>query len=748
MTKIWQQKLLNLLPNTQHLVFIVFFITASLMLLVATVVSIYINRMEKAVKESLENHLFAAAYAASIYIPIEELDLFHTIEDIQKPEWESIRLRLMSFAEKYRVQFVYYWRIRGEKIQYIIDNDEDEENMATPAMEFVIKEDPVTAEGVPIIQSGQPWVSDLGVYTASWDGVLSGVVPIFDHDGTLYAAAGVDISDEILITQRNNIRMMRIVLLFSCILSFFSGFIGMWLYHKKAVQSDKANQAKSHYLSTMSHEIRTPMNAILGISQIELQKSNLPQEYARAFERIHYSSENLLKIINNILDLSKIEAGKLELQSVQYALPTLINDAVQTNMVRIGKKTLEFVLQVDEELPLMMIGDETRIKQILNNLLSNAVKYTEQGYVKLSVSLLGDESNSSEGNNFKFAPELTICFLVEDTGQGMKPEDSKKLFSEYIRFNTKTNRTVEGTGIGLIITKNLVEMMHGSIRVESEYGKGTLAIVKIKQKTVNQESIGKELALRLNRFTFFPDHQSASLSVHIEVMPYGKVLIVDDLETNLYVAEGLMAPYQLQLETAYSGYETIEKVEKGNHYDVIFMDHMMPFMDGVETTLKLREMGYQGAIIALTANALVGNKILFQENGFNDFISKPIDVHHLDEILCTYVRDKHPDEHQKCQVAVSHPQVNTKILNIFIKDAQKALETLHDLSLPNDLKLFTTTIHSMKSALNIIGEDDLSAFAANLEDAGQKGDLKYIETHSPNFGEALRNLLQKLSPLE
>ena len=393
---------------------------------------------------------------------------------------------------------------------------------------------------------------------------------------------------------------------------------------EKAASSD---QAKSNFLASMSHEIRTPLNAIIGISQIQLENKDLPESYGIALEKIHSSGNILLGIINDILDLSKIETGKMELNPVNYNVPNLIHDTVQINMVRIGSKPIEFKLSIDDKLPSEFFGDEIRIKQILNNLLSNAIKYTQKGYVKLSISHLAKEGEYS-----------ILLFEVEDTGQGMKEEDCQKLFSQdYMRFNTESNRSTEGTGLGLNITKNLVELMEGNIAVESDYGKGSKFTVKIKQKTVECEAIGRERAQQLQDFTYSGGKKYKDTQIIRESMSGGSVLIVDDVGTNLYVAEGLMSPYGLKIETASSGFETIEIIESGKKYDIIFMDHMMPDMDGIETTIKLRSIGYNGIIVALTANALVGNAEMFKENGFDDFISKPIDLNELDIILNKYV---------------------------------------------------------------------------------------------------------------
>ena len=514
----------------------------------------------------------------------------------------------------------------------------------------------------------------------------------------------------------------------------------------------KADQAKTNFLATISHEMRTPMNAVIGIAQIELQKGNLPLETANAFEKIRNSGNGLLGIIDDILDLTKIETGKIELRPVEYNLADMIYDTVQLNTVRIGAKAIELKVDVDENLPLRLVGDELRLKQILINLLSNAIKYTEKGYVKLSVG------GGAEGDNITFgAGVVFLTFTIEDTGQGMKPEDKERLFTEYLRFNTEANRTIEGTGIGLTITRKLVELMDGQITIESEYGKGSSFNVSIKQQLASSDIIGIETAEKLKHFTYEKDETGQSFIIQ-NIMPYGKVLIVDDVETNLYVAEGLLIPYQINVETVNSGFKALEKIYDGSVYDIIFMDHMMPVMDGIETTIKIRETGYEGTIIALTANALVGNDEMFKQNGFDGFVSKPIDMRHLDAVLNEFIRDKHPEEAAKhiplpggvanrASLASSDGVVN-KLFQIFRQDAEKAVITLRDTYANNDMKLFTTTTHAMKSALANIGEKELSNMAEKLENAGRFGDNKYVSSTIDAFIDKLESLITKLKPAE
>jgi CheY-like chemotaxis protein len=355
-------------------------------------------------------------------------------------------------------------------------------------------------------------------------------------------------------------------------------------------------------------------------------------------------------------------------------------------------------------------------------------------------------------------------FTIQDTGQGMTQEQVQKLFDEYSRFNMEVNRVTEGTGLGMSIAKNLLDLMGGSIVVESEPGKGSIFTIHIPQVITSSNILGTEVVENLRQFRFNSvSHMKAVKAAQIvrEPMPYGKVLIVDDVETNLYVAKGLMSPYSLSIDVAESGHETIDKIKAGKVYDIIFMDHMMPLMDGIETTQAIRKMGYTQPIIALTANAMTGQAEMFLSNGFDDFISKPIDIRQLNMVLNKFVRDKQPPEVVEAarKTAMNKPaeqggSLNSELARVFIRDAKRAIEVLeticgkHDALGDDDLQLYTVNVHAMKSALANIGEEELSEFAKKLESAGHDRNIELIANETNEFLNDLKILVERITPEE
>lgn len=385
------------------------------------------------------------------------------------------------------------------------------------------------------------------------------------------------------------------------------------------IQAEQANQAKSEFLANMSHEIRTPMNAIVGLSDIIMEESKGRKVYSYACD-IKSASQNLLALINDILDLSKVEAGKMELVNKEYHIKAVIDEVINMMEGAASKKGILLKCEYDMSIPCRYRGDDGRVRQILINLLNNGLKFTKEGYVKLSVSGVPGEKPGTE----------RLHMEVKDTGCGIKEEDLEKIFENFSQVDARQNRTAEGTGLGLSISRRLVELMGGSIRVESVYGEGTTFILEIVQEIVDQRSLAEvpvEIVKKEEELKLF-------------VADDYRVLVVDDNLVNRKVAKGFLRPYGFTIDEAGSGREAVDKVSQ-TRYDIIFMDHMMPEMDGIEAVQIIRrdcgENGRLPVIIALTANAMEGVREMFLKEGFQDFITKPLDKKTLNEALLRWI---------------------------------------------------------------------------------------------------------------
>jgi signal transduction histidine kinase/FixJ family two-component response regulator/HPt (histidine-containing phosphotransfer) domain-containing protein len=514
------------------------------------------------------------------------------------------------------------------------------------------------------------------------------------------------------------------------------------------LKADAESRSKSSFLARMSHEIRTPMNTIIGMSELAERAWGRPDglEYMRDIKE---AGANLLSIINEILDYSRMESGTMKIAHECYSTASLLKDVVAIVRVRLGEKPIRFEMDVDEAIPAFMTGDEVRVRQVLLQLLANAIKFTERGFVKLAV-------------RFEYAgmKEIRLVLAVSDSGVGIRNEELEDVFSGFSKLDGACHEYVEGIGLGLTIARHICRALGGDIVATSEYGHGSTFTVTLRQGIEDDRRLGPlDAVLSTDAGTRFR-------------APDFRVLVVDDMATNLKVMEGLLAPYDLRVSTCASGEKAVELVREGA-FDLVFMDHMMPGMDGVEAVAAMRALGLVGLpIVALTANAVYGMKEMFLENGFDDFLSKPIEISKLDAVLKKWIPvDKHrnvlkkeekaPDSAKRTETALPEiagldaaaglariggsPRRYLELLEMFRRDAAAVFPSLEKEPDETSLRAFTTEVHALKSALANIGANDLSHTAARLEKAGREADACIIRDTLPAFREELDTLTAQIA---
>jgi signal transduction histidine kinase/CheY-like chemotaxis protein len=838
--------------------------------------------MKKSNEENLRltsQNLLMLAQELTKLTNIEQLKKFQTEADTETPAYKTLKEALVDFAEDNGLKYAYFAKGvgDGEHFYYIIDNDTNPQTQDTPSKLYLI--DNISRQAL----SGNFYVTPLGSYYTSpegmhnplWDGMIYAFAPIFDADGSVYAAAGVDADDSFFLTQKKDLKMLMFVQIFALVVGVGTGILNMLLYRKQALQNANANKAKSQFLASMSHEIRTPMNAIVGMSELVLREP-LGQDAKEYALGIKQAGGNLLSIINDVLDFSKIEAGKLELVEGPYVLASFLNDIVNIIRVKLTEKPVRFYTNIDANLPNSLLGDEARLRQILLNLLGNAVKYTNRGFVSLTITTVSKEP---EAPGIAAGERIWLKIDVSDSGIGIKQEDLSKLFGEFIQFDLRRNRNIEGTGLGLAICSRLCAAMGGELSAASVYGEGSVFTVTLPQFVVSKAPFAQvrepenkkvliyerrkvysrsiswslsnlnvphdevtgeaEFAEALRREPWFyvfsgygmyktiqplmdklnprpglalmtdermdvnipgvrfisipaqalsisnvlndePDvrnyYEAGNLDFIKFTAPQARVLIVDDMYTNLKVAEGLMAPYGMTVDFCLSGTEAVELVKR-RRYDIVFMDHMMPEMDGIESTEIIRNWekeqslspGWNGAvpIIALTANAIAGMKEVFLSHGFDDYLAKPIEMSKLDAILTKWLNAEKREKPlfkpvQNVEITPLIIQgVDTghgllmcggkmegfrQVLKSFCDDTRTRLALLRQgLDTPGlSITQFTLLTHSIKSAAATIGARNEAESAARLEEAGTAADRGFIQDELPGFCERLSELEERI----
>ncbi|MCR5090683.1 MAG: response regulator [Oscillospiraceae bacterium] len=524
-----------------------------------------------------------------------------------------------------------------------------------------------------------------------------------------------------------------------------------------------ANKAKTAFLSHMSHEIRTPISSVLGMNEMVLRESSEPQVLTYA-ENIRASGSTLLGLVNDILDFSKIEAGKLEVIPVDYDLSSVINDLVNMIRTRAEAKGLQLNLDFNPGTPKLLRGDEIRLKQIITNILTNAVKYTEKGSVTFSLDY--DPAPDSDD-------DVILAVSVSDTGIGIRPEDMDRLFSEFDRLEEKRNRRIEGTGLGMAITRRLLEMMGSSLSVRSVYGEGSVFSFRLRQRVLGREGLGN-YAESCRAAVHQPRKYRAKF-----IAPEATVLMADDNPMNILVFRGLLKETGLQIDTAESGDECLALTEK-RKYDLIFLDHMMPVKDGIETLHELRARprnpNHDTPVICVTANAVSGAREQYIREGFDDYLTKPFDTSRLEETIMNWL----PKETVREATALNadellspqnipgvfspllsrnnfnlsagirnsgDPESYLTLLRLFYESLDRNASEIGELFAAADWKNYAIRIHALKSSARLIGAETLGEKAQILETASRGGDAETVRSHHGDFMTEYLSLRTPLSEI-
>lgn len=532
------------------------------------------------------------------------------------------------------------------------------------------------------------------------------------------------------------------------------------LMKRLVLQTEDANRAKTNFVSNMSHEIRTPMNSIVGITEILLRSRHSPKEQEYLLN-IQSSGRVLLTIINDVLDCSKMEAGKMQLFDEPYDTCSLFHDLRISMENRIGHSGLELIYDIDQDIPCKLKGDMGRIRQVIINLVNNAIKYTEKGSVRFSVHV-----------RQKNTDKVMLYYEVADTGIGIRKEDQKILFDAFQRVEMDRNRYVEGTGLGLTISQNLVNMMGGVIEVESEYGKGSKFYFTIEQTIVDPTPMSA---------VNYEQQKSGVIEKEAEslfIAPGAHILLVDDNDLNLVVAKDLLKPLQMQIDTAENGMQAVDLVQR-NHYDLVLMDHMMPVMDGIVATKTIRELPDEKykklPIIALTANAMVDARKEFLNAGMNGFVAKPIDFTRIcnqlklwlpkelvqevsgeeakqllmNDISDSEIQPENPETGFSFEEGVKHcgsKEALMKTIRIFYRTIDSKANKIEQCLKEGLISDYVIEVHALKSSALLIGAVPLSEAAKELEGYGKQGKTELLEEKTPDLLAMYRDFKDILKP--
>ena len=719
--------------HSKYTMSILILMSAFLLVVNAFLGFVLTNQSKSSMKTLINYRMLDIANTAADMLNGDELKNLKAA-DKDTARYKRVHNTLSFFRDNIELNYIYCIQIVGEK-------------------SFAFSVDPTIKDpgefGSPIVYTDALYQASLGKaavdtepYSDKWGKFYSAYSPVFDSEGRVAGIVAVDFSAdwyEAQITRQvhSTVGCIAVSLFLSILLMIF---VTRKLRQRvqevtedlrQAVdEAENANKAKSQFLSNMSHEIRTPINAVLGMNEIIIRESN-DKDILSYSENIRLAGYTLLKIINDILDFSKIEAGKVEIIPVDYDLSSLINDLINITHIRAEEKGLALSLNFDKNLPKILHGDEVRIKQAIANILTNAIKYTEKGTVTFSIGFKRIEEE----------PDSVILLVsIKDTGIGIKQEDMKKLFQEFERIEEDRNHYVEGTGLGMAITKNLLNLMNSDLKVESVYDLGTKCTFELKQKVIDWTPLGNYEASYKEILKAHKKYQEKFIA------PKAQVLVVDDNEMNLTVFKNLLKRTKMQIDSAGSGDEGIA-LTLINKYDIIFLDHMMPEKDGIETLHELKaqteNLNRNTLTICLTANAISGAREKYIAEGFDDYLTKPINPDKLEEMLLKYLpvekiekpleNNSEPSKQNRTvhanykninvevglQYSAGLEEVYKNILETFcrLKDEKKnAMQTAFE---SEDWKNYTIFVHALKSTSLQIGGEKLSAAAKELEMSGK-----------------------------
>ena len=755
-------------------------IVEAILLLSSTIFcAVSISRAQVGIRRAIQQRMVDIANCAAGSV---NGDILKSLKagDENTPEYKAVYDTMAVFRDNAELEYVYAVREEEDgRFTFILDTDPDEPASFGDEAQYT--------EALSRAGMGTTTVDEVP-YSDAWGKFYSAYSPVFDSEGRVAGIVTVDFSVAWFDAQMqeqtdSNVKSYAIILAGTllgaailCLVTLRPFVRQQEQLLEEKVTAESANRAKSEFLANMSHEIRTPINAVLGMNEMILResgqgsrtKAGQKEEDRNRFSQIRFyakeverAGRSLLAIINGILDFSRIEAGRMELVKVRYRLSTLLNEVSSIIQVKAQEKGLEFTVSVDEFLPDNLFGDEARVREILINILNNAAKYTEHGFIRMTVGAGG-----REGNNIR------LVFSVEDSGVGIRQEDMDKLFTKFQRLDLERNSTVEGSGLGLVITRSLLNMMDGTIDVMSEYGKGSVFTVTIPQRIVSADPIGT-----------FPkqfDSAGAEMSGRWDAFraPDARILVVDDTKMNLTVTVSLLKDTEIRIDTAMSGADAIALAEE-NAYDMIFMDQRMPEMDGTETLHRIRELKDNPnsgiPVICLTADAIIGAKERYLAEGFSDYLAKPVDGLKLEAMLLKYL----PEEKIRFAVEIGDGMAEEEptarpgdgngyevlrgagidpdtglyycqgdeslyhtLLTEFVRDyPDKDREMRRNIGAGN-WKNYGILVHALKSTSKMLGARELSGMAARLEKAANDGDGDTIrQEHGPmirRYGDAVQ----------